>query len=64
MTASTPTTNHPPDKPSTLDRRRAKAQAAKAAYDAVLKRASELSIPVLNQNRFLYYTGYYDQRRR
>lgn len=42
----------------------ARAQAAKAVYDAVLKRASELSIPVLNQNRFLYYTGFYDQRRR
>lgn len=33
-------------------------------YNGVLKRAQELSIPVLNQNRFLYYIGYFEQARR
>ena len=32
------------------------------AYDNMLQRARELSIPVLNQTRFLYYTGYFDLR--
>jgi hypothetical protein len=40
----------------------AKAKADKDAYDNVLQRAREFSIPVLNQTRFLYYTGYFDQR--
>ena len=29
-----------------------------------LTRAIELNIPILNQNRFLYYTGSYDMIRR
>lgn len=33
-------------------------------YLDVVQRASELSIPILNQNRFLYFVGYYDQARR
>lgn len=33
-------------------------------YQDVLKRASELHIPVLNQNRFLYFIGYYDLAKR
>ncbi len=31
------------------------------AYDDILARAIALNIPVLNQNRFLYFTGYYEQ---
>ncbi|HLL91116.1 MAG TPA: hypothetical protein VK324_17585, partial [Tepidisphaeraceae bacterium] len=34
------------------------------AYQEVLNRARDLHIPVMNQNRFLYYVGYYDQSRR
>jgi len=34
------------------------------AYSNLLQQAGELNIPVLNQNRFLYYVGYYDQARR
>jgi hypothetical protein len=34
------------------------------AYRAVLARAAEYGIPVMNQNRFLYYTGFYDQAKR
>lgn len=33
-------------------------------YEAVRDRALELGIPVMNQNRFLYYTGYYHMARR
>ena len=36
------------------------AQAELDAYGAVLQEAKELHIPVLNQNRFLYFVGYYD----
>ena len=32
-----------------------------AAYDEILAQAIQLNIPVLNQNRFLYFTGYYEQ---
>ncbi len=39
-------------------------KAALAAYTAVLNQAKELTIPILNQNRFLYYTGYYDLAKR
>lgn len=34
------------------------------AYNAVIAQARDLYIPVLNQNRFLYYVGYHDQSRR
>ncbi len=40
------------------------AQAAFEAYEQVVARAGELNIPVLNQNRFLYYVGYYEQAKR
>jgi hypothetical protein len=36
------------------------AQTALDAYDAIRQKAIEFGIPILNQNRFLYYTGYYD----
>jgi predicted RNase H-like nuclease (RuvC/YqgF family) len=39
-------------------------QAALDAYQEVEKQAIELGIPILNQNRFLYFTGYYDQAAR
>jgi hypothetical protein len=44
-----------------------KITAAKAeleAYDKVRAQAAELHIPVLNQNRFLYFVGYYDSSKR
>jgi hypothetical protein len=34
--------------------------AAADAYDTVQQRASDLGIPILNQNRFLYFVGYFD----
>jgi len=34
------------------------------AYDEVLGQAQALNVPVLNQNRFLYFVGYFDQARR
>jgi len=33
-------------------------------YLDVRERAAQLGIPIMNQNRFLYYTGYFDQARR
>ncbi len=42
----------------------ADAQAAADAYAKVRDTAKELHIPILNQNRFLYLTGYYEQSRR
>jgi len=30
------------------------------AYDDVLNQAKELHIPIMNQNRFLYFCGYYE----
>ena len=33
-------------------------------YDELLGQAIQLNIPVLNQNRFLYFTGYYEQAAR
>jgi hypothetical protein len=40
------------------------AQAEQVAYQDILQTAGELNIPVMNQNRFLYYVGYYDQAKR
>jgi hypothetical protein len=40
------------------------ATAAAAAYDDIKQKALDLRIPVLNQNRFLYFCGYYDQAMR
>jgi hypothetical protein len=36
-------------------------QASLDAYQEVEKQAVELGIPIMNQNRFLYFVGYYDQ---
>ena len=40
------------------------AQAALDAYLDIVQKAQSLHIPILNQNRFLYYVGYYEQARR
>ncbi len=37
---------------------------AQKAYDEIRNKAIELQIPVLNQNRFLYMIGYWDQGRK
>ncbi len=42
----------------------ADAQAELDAYQKVKADARELHIPVLNQNRFLYFVGFYDQSKR
>ncbi|MEO6437219.1 MAG: hypothetical protein ABIP55_15870 [Tepidisphaeraceae bacterium] len=42
----------------------ADAQAALEAYDQVRNTARDLHIPIVNQNRFLYLIGYYEQARR
>jgi hypothetical protein len=51
------------ESPTDIAKREA-AQNALNAYDQVRNRAIELNIPILNQNRFLYYTGYYEQSQR
>lgn len=51
------------DQPLNADKL-AKAQAALDKYQAVVQTARDLHIPILNQNRFLYYVGYYDQANR
>lgn len=49
--------NATPDVLANIDRLKRERE----AYDRVLQRAGELNIPVLNQNRFLYLIGYYNQ---
>ena len=44
--------------------RREQAQKALDAYEEVRSQAIELNIPIMNQGRFLYYVGYYDQAKR
>ena len=41
-----------------------KAQDALDKYQEVRAEAVQLHIPIMNQNRFLYYVGYYDQAKR
>ena len=54
-----------PDSPTALDDERyAKSQKAYNTYYEVRSQAIQLNIPVLNQNRFLYFVGYYDQAKR
>jgi len=33
---------------------------ALATYEKMINQASTLNIPIMNQTRFLYYTGYFD----
>ncbi|MGD0768502.1 MAG: hypothetical protein ABSB42_09950 [Tepidisphaeraceae bacterium] len=39
-------------------------KAAYDAYQAVLEKAEKLGIPIMNQNRFLYFCGYYNSAQR
>jgi len=41
-----------------------KAEEALAKYKAFEDEARDLHIPIMNQNRFLYYVGFYDQAKR
>jgi hypothetical protein len=41
-----------------------KAEEARVAYEEVKNKALELHVPVLNQNRFLYFIGFFDQARK
>ena len=41
-----------------------KAKARLEAFRGVIGKAADFGVPVMNQNRFLYYTGYFDQARR
>ncbi len=43
-----------------IKQRSDQAKADLAAFNDVVNKAGEIHIPVLNQNRFLYYTGYFD----
>ncbi len=53
------------DKNNPIEQKRAAdAQAALEAYTAVETKAAQLYVPVLNQNRFLYFVGYFDQSKR
>jgi hypothetical protein len=40
------------------------AQAALKAYDEVRGNAAQLHVPLMNQNRFLYYTGFFEMAKR
>ena len=53
------------DKDDPIAQKRAQ-DAQKALDDYMDKRnqAIQLSIPIMNQNRFLYFVGYYDQAKR
>jgi len=47
-----------------IAKRRADIQAELDAYLEVVQKARELHVPILNQNRFLYFVGYYDLAKR
>ncbi|HWE01799.1 MAG TPA: hypothetical protein VG326_05265 [Tepidisphaeraceae bacterium] len=54
-----------PDNANDIDRERHdKAQKALDAFLEIEGQAIHLNIPTLNQNRFLYFVGYYDQAKR
>ena len=38
--------------------------AALKAFNDLINQASTLHIPVMNQNRFMYFIGYFDQMKR
>ena len=59
-----PTLSAEEERDSAMISQRYQAQAQLDAYNATLKRAQEFNIPVLNQNQFLYYIGYFEQIRR
>jgi hypothetical protein len=43
---------------------RESAQKQLQAYNDLVAKAKDLHVPILNQNRFLYYVGYYEQAQR
>jgi hypothetical protein len=51
------------DTPTDIARREEMAKQLQAYNDLVAK-AKDLHVPILNQNRFLYYVGYYEQAQR
>jgi hypothetical protein len=60
-----------PEVPATVENedpqsviRREAAQKQLDAYNEVVSKAKGLNIPILNQNRFLYYVGYYELAQR
>jgi hypothetical protein len=57
-----PTGSDPNDPQSQLRLAAYKRQAAQ--YQSEILSASQLSVPIMNQNRFLYFIGYFDQARR
>lgn len=52
------------DETATDIARREAAQKALDAYDEIRNQAISLNIPIMNQSRFLYYVGYYEQAQR
>jgi hypothetical protein len=52
------------DESATDIERRRQAEEQLNAYNDVVSKAKGLNIPILNQNRFLYYTGYFEQAQR
>jgi hypothetical protein len=52
-----------PNNPNDQIRQAAYRQAV-AKYQAQVLSASQLSVPIMNQNRFLYFIGYFDQSKR
>lgn len=54
-----------PENPTPIDTERHEKQVADLdAYIKILDLATHLTVPILNQNRFLYFTGYFDQAKR
>ena len=54
-----------PENPTPIDTERHEKQVADLdAYIKILDTATHLNVPILNQNRFLYFTGYFDQAKR
>jgi hypothetical protein len=41
-----------------------KAVVAQKAWQTQVEAANNFNIPIMNQNRFMYYTGYFDQMKR
>ena len=53
-----PAVTDPNNANEVLRQNQAKQQLEK--YTSIVNAASQLSIPIMNQNRFLYFIGYYD----
>lgn len=59
-----PNLTHDEEADPILVQKRAQAQQDLNQYLEVINKARDLHIPILNQNRFLYFTGYYNQAKR